>query len=149
MTTPHHITIHHDGMTPFHATNARDVAAQIERIRSMHVGNRGWGDIGYHYVVDRSGRSWSARPIRYQGAHVQYQNPGNIGVLCLGNFEEQSPSRQQLSGLHVLLVALSARYRIPERNILTHQEWSTANTLCPGRNLQSRIDAMRRSGTLV
>ncbi len=149
MTTPHHITIHHDGMNPFHATNARQVAAQIERIRSMHVGSRGWGDIGYHYVVDRSGRAWAARPIKYQGAHVEFQNPGNIGVLCLGNFEEQNPSRQQLSGLHVLLVALSNRYRVPERNILTHREWSTASTLCPGRNLQNRIDDMRRSGTLV
>lgn len=149
MTPCRYITIHHDGMTPFYGTNSGQVAIQIEKIRAMHVGSNHWADIGYHYVVDRSGRAWEARPISYQGAHVKDQNEGNIGVLCLGNFERQRPTQQQLNGLRVLLLTLSTRHRIPGKNILTHQEWSSARTLCPGVNLQREIVGMRRSGVLA
>ena len=149
MTPCRHITIHHDGMRPFYGTTTAQVAVQIEKIRSMHVGNNHWADIGYHFVVDRAGRAWEARPIGWQGAHVKDQNVGNIGVLCLGNFEEQQPTSQQLDGLRVLVLTLSSRYRIPSGNILTHQEWSTARTLCPGENLQGRIVQMRRAGMLA
>lgn len=143
-----HITIHHDGMRPFYGTSESEVALRIEKIRAMHVGANGWADIGYHFVVDRAGRSWEARPIDYQGAHVKNENVGNIGVLCLGNFEEQHPTRQQIEGLRVLLLALSARYGIPSRNILTHQEWPSARTLCPGVHLQRQIAAIRRDRAL-
>jgi hypothetical protein len=148
MTPCRFITIHHDGMTPFYGTNAGQVAIQIEKIRAMHVGNNRWADIGYHYVVDRSGRAWEARPITYQGAHVKDENAGNIGVLCLGNFQSQRPTQQQLNGLRVLLLTLSTRHRISSKNILTHQEWPSAATLCPGVNLQREIEGMRRSRVL-
>ena len=144
MGTPNRITIHHDGMPPFSGTRQSEVAARIELIRRAHLnrdgGNR-WGDIGYHFVVDRAGRTWEARPIKYQGAHVKNQNEQNIGILCLGNFEEQFPSRDQVRGLEILVVNLRRQYRIPTSRVRTHQE--LASTLCPGRNLQGAINSSR------
>lgn len=150
MTPCRYITIHHDGMPkPFFGIDPRQVEAQIERIRVTHVDANKWADIGYHYVVDRSGQAWDARPISYQGAHVKDENMGNIGVLCLGNFQLQRPSQQQLNALRNLLGSLSARHRISHRNILTHQEWPSAKTACPGVNLQKQVVAMRRAGVLT
>jgi len=140
------ITVHHDGMNPFYSTSERDSKARIDAIRKAHQ-RQGWGDIGYHYVVDRSGRIWEARPLAYQGAHVKYHNEGNIGVMCLGNFERQSPSDLQLSALTRFLRQLRSNYRVPVKSIWTHQELRP--TACPGRALQSHMVSIRRNGTLV
>jgi hypothetical protein len=147
MDPPTKITIHHDGMSPFAGTSRSTVADRIELIRVSHLkrdgGNR-WGDIGYHFVVDRSGRVWQARPVSYQGAHVKHQNQANVGVLCLGNFEQQSPSRNQVRRLESLIVELRAQYRVPVSRVYTHRELDS--TKCPGRNLQNAIQLSRSAG---
>jgi hypothetical protein len=142
MTTPRYITVHHDGMDPFLASNQAGAAARIETIRCGHRG-KGWADIGYHFIVDRGGRVWEGRDMRYQGAHVKNRNEGNIGVMCLGNFELQSPSEKQLETLENLLACLRAEHRISRSCVRTHREWPGAKTICPGRNLQREMVEIR------
>lgn len=138
------ITIHHDGMSPFTATDFSSCASRIELIRNGHRG-KGWADIGYHFVIDRSGRVWEGRDMRYQGAHVKDQNEGNLGILCVGNFDQQTPSMAQLAALDRHLRVCMLKYKVKSRQVLSHQEWASAHTACPGRNLQSKMDGIRRS----
>ena len=141
-----YITIHHDGLTPFYGISAFETKARLELIRNGHRG-KGWADIGYHYVVDRSGRVWQGRDVtKWQGAHVKNRNEGNVGVLCLGNFCEQRPSAAQLAALNRVVAQLRAYYRVPNDNVFTHKEWPGAQTLCPGPNLQAQVEALRRKG---
>ena len=72
MTPVQRITIHHDGMNAFTTTSRSSAAARLERIRRGHLarGPQRWGDIGYHYAIDPSGRTWECRPLSWQGAHV-------------------------------------------------------------------------------
>jgi len=137
------ITVHHDGMPPVSITSRGDASARIDLIRRLHQDNQGWGDIGYHFVIDPTGGVWEGRPLSWQGAHVANQNPGNIGVMCLGNFEIQSPTRRQVQSLDALVVALGSKYRIPAREVKTHQE--LAPTACPGRSLQRYMNTTRSS----
>ena len=115
-----HITVHHDGMDPFFETDQSSVSAHLEGIRQLHQ-RKGWGDIGYHFAVDRAGRIWEARPLWYQGAHVKDHNPGNIGIVVLGNFEEQSPSQQQLVAVHGHIQVLMRAFRVPVTRVQTHR----------------------------
>lgn len=142
MTTITHITIHHDALSPFLATDAASSVARLELIRSAHRGKQ-WADIGYHYIIDRSGRVYEGRPITWQGAHVKDRNPGNVGILCMGNFEVHAPSEQQVNALAAYVRTLRSRHGVPARNVLTHREWPGAKTLCPGLNLQRRVAGMR------
>ncbi len=137
------ITLHHDGMNPFTATNEREAAARLELIRRAHRG-RNFGDIGYHYLVDPAGRIWEGRQLTWQGAHVARQNLGNLGICCLGNFEEQSPTDAQLRAVEAFTISQMHRFNVPVNRIYTHRE--LAPTACPGRNLQPRLLSMRRSG---
>lgn len=137
-----HITVHHDGMTPFTATDYASSAARIELYRNGHRG-RGWGDIGYHYVVDREGRIWEGRSLKWQGAHVKNRNEGNLGILVMGNFDEQAPSEKQLAALERHLRACMRRYKVPVSRVRTHREWDGAQTACPGKSLQTRMVSMR------
>jgi hypothetical protein len=136
------ITIHHDGMSTFTSTSQTAAAARIESIRRAHR-NRNWGDIGYHYLIDPSGRVWEGRPLSWQGAHVKDNNEGNIGVCMLGNYEEQRLSEQQSHALDQFLASSLRGYRIPRSRVYTHKEFSP--TACPGHALQSRMDVLRTS----
>jgi hypothetical protein len=140
------VTIHHDGMRPVTLRSSRDVADRIEAIRSAHI-NQGWGDIGYHYIVDPLGQVWEGRPVRYQGAHVRGQNDDNVGILVLGNFERQTPTDAQVAALDRFAVAQLRVHRISPRRLYTHQE--LAPTACPGRSLQAYIDHSRRRGGAI
>ena len=137
-----HVTVHHDGMSPFTQASVMAAAGRLEIIRRAHL-QRGWADIGYHFAIDRGGRSWACRPIGWQGAHVSDRNPGNVGIVVLGNFEEQRPTQSQVMALQRLLGEIRTAYRIPSRNVRSHQEWPGAKTACPGRYLQSQMNAMR------
>ena len=139
------VTIHHDGLDDLiWSADSTTVADRIEHYRVGHRG-RGWADIGYHLIIDRGGVLWQGRSIRWQGAHVQHHNEGNIGVLVMGNFDLQSPTPAQLATLRRVLVDLRALYRLPRGRVYTHREWDDAQTACPGRRLQPRVERIRQS----
>jgi len=136
------VTLHHDGMTAFTSTSRSAGAYRVESIRKAHRG-RGWGDVGYHYLIDPAGRVWEGRPLSWQGAHVRAQNEGNLGICVMGNYEKQSPNSAQLSSIERTVAQLMRQHRIRLSQIRTHREM--APTACPGRTLQSRFDSMRSS----
>ncbi|MEM6552781.1 MAG: N-acetylmuramoyl-L-alanine amidase [Planctomycetota bacterium] len=136
------ITVHHEGWNAVYFTDQPSTAARLEQIRKVHTRDRGWADIGYHYIVDRSGRVWQGRELKYQGAHVRDQNEHNIGILVLGNFDKQSPSREQTASLVGLLKRLQSAYRVPTTRVRTHQEYNP--TSCPGKVLQAQMQAIRK-----
>ena len=138
-----YVTIHHDGMKPFYGTTQGAAAARLDAIRRSHRG-RGWGDIGYHYAIDRAGNVWEARPLRYQGAHVKNYNPGNVGIVVLGNFDQQQPSQQQLTALQQHTSSLMRAYDVRVTNLRTHMQW--APTRCPGRHLQRYVESATSNG---
>lgn len=139
-----HITIHHDGMEPFFASDQRGTAWRLDLIRRAHR-EKGWGDIGYHFAVDREGRIWQGRQLNWQGAHVKDHNEGNLGVVALGNFDRQMPTSPQLASLNKCVSWLMKRYHVSMSNVHTHQEWRGARTACPGVNLQRYMVAVRKN----
>ncbi len=82
----------------------------------------------------------------YQGAHVKDHNYANIGVVALGNFDRQQPTRAQLETVQQLLGDLMDRYGVPPSRVHTHQEWGS--TACPGRYLQEYLNRSRQLGRL-
>ena len=140
-----HITVHHTALR-FAESSEGATAAMMERVRLGHR-DRNFGDIGYHFAVDRAGRVWEGRPLNWQGAHVADKNEGNLGIVCLGNFDEQSPTSAQVDALKRFLRYTMTQYRVPTSRVKTHQEW--APTRCPGTQLQRYMVTMRSNGALT
>ena len=142
-----HITIHHEGWTRVLFSDVQSTAKRLESIRKSHLDNLHAGDIGYHYVIDRAGRLWEGRSLRYQGAHVRNHNPHNIGIMVLGNFSVQHPTDVQMATLNQTLRSLIRQYRVPIQKIHTHKELMP--TSCPGNSLQRSMVVLRNGRYLL
>ncbi len=134
------ITIHHSAIPAAHLRTKQESVRMLETIRRNHIA-QSWADIGYHYIVDPAGRIWEGRPVQYQGAHVKLNNEHNLGIMLLGNFEEERPTAAALSALDDFVADRMRALRIPITRIYTHQEITA--TACPGRALQGYMVATR------
>lgn len=56
---------------------------KAEDIRRWHK-QRGFNDIGYHYVIDLDGTIEQGRPIEQAGAHCTGHNRNSIGICYIG-----------------------------------------------------------------
>ena len=143
------ITIHHEGDMPIPG-DTRSVAEHLSDIRKVHVNERRWGDIGYHFLIDAQGNVWEGRPLMYQGAHAGNQdaNRGNVGICLLGDFDTNKPTAAQKESLRKLTFKLMAQYNVPVSRVYTHREikekFGLGNTDCPGRNLQGYVNDLRQ-----
>ena len=52
-------------------------------LHKMHL-NFGWDGIGYHKVINRSGKIENGRPEYWIGAHVRGKNNISLGVCLIG-----------------------------------------------------------------
>jgi hypothetical protein len=117
---PQKFTVHHTAGI----NDDRDPAATVRAIYRFHTIDRGWGDIGYQFLIDARGTVYEGRqsdtlaetPPAFdangdvvQGAHVADHNSGNIGVSLLGTYSSRRPSASAQRSLERLLAALSVK----------------------------------------
>ena len=102
-------------------------------IKRWHL-DRGFSDIGYHYVIYRDGSIHKGRDEKVAGAHCTGQNTCSIGVCYIGgvaNDGKQTPkdtrTLQQKNALLALLKDLKSKY--PQAKICSHRDF--ANKACP------------------
>ncbi len=71
-----------------------NVAATIRGIYYYHAVTRGWGDIGYNYLVDKFGNIWTGRQggDNTIGGHAYGWNNGTIGVAAIGDYSVMAPT---------------------------------------------------------
>lgn len=140
------VTIHHSAMY-FRDTRPTTCGAQIHMIQRDHMSNRGYGDIGYHYLIDPSGRIWQGRDLRYQGAHASgSNNVGNVGICLLGNFVKgkkgHGPTTAQVQAMRQLVGAVMKRYRFGPDAVYCHSDFKV--TECPGALMEPVVAQMVR-----
>jgi hypothetical protein len=154
------MAIHHT------ASGASITDAAIRGFQTFHMRDRGWCDIGYHFLVTRDGKVFEGRPLSRMGAHVRNNNSGNLGVSLVGCFDSGSgcpsinratgssavPSQTMIDTAGELVGILSRRHgiAIDRSRIRGHREHSGQTTTCPGNNVLGRFDAIfsvARSGT--
>ena len=107
----------------------------VEALRRYHVQERGWSDIGYHWVVERVGETWQAvmgRPMNRAGAHVRGHNLYSVGVAFVGDFMVEPPPPGQLIVGARLVAGLRESLGLKVDDIKQHG-W-LGNTKCPGQH---------------
>lgn len=170
-TEPARLVVHHTHEPVAHTPD--EVLPALAKICSTHV-ERGFATIGYHYVVDPWGTVYQARgglpgeggrapTIQPEGAHVAGSNPGAVGVVFLGDHENEPPSDAALTAATELLAWLlqdldvdpadtvpsvstgagTARFEgtFHPQSVAGHTDSNA--TACPGIHLRERLPGIR------
>jgi hypothetical protein len=133
--------IHHSAGTAVSSTET------VKNIQRAHMEINGWSDIGYHFLIGRDGQCFEGRELQWQGAHVDGDNKGNIGICFLGCFESSEPSPVEPTSRMIdeageLIAVLAERFNI-ELSLSTikgHRQHKKAQTLCPGNRVMERLN---------
>ncbi|MFI7102343.1 N-acetylmuramoyl-L-alanine amidase [Streptomyces sp. NPDC050161] len=82
------VFLHHTGNANDYAR--RDVPGLIRAVYEDHVGSRHWDDIGYNFLVDRTGTIYEGRAGSIEGpevgAHTEGFNIGTVGIAAIGDY---------------------------------------------------------------
>jgi len=113
----------------------------VDEIRSWHVNERGWSDIGYHYVIYLDGSVHVGRPLDRTGAHVKGHNTGSIGICYIGGSDADDISEaqdtrtpSQIIALRALVDGLMGIY--PSAKVHGHNEFDS-HKACPSFDVQN------------
>ncbi len=142
-------------------TDTQDYKAMMRAIYRFHTFTRGWGDIGYNYVIDPLGNVYEGRygGDRVIGAHAQCFNNGSIGISIIGDYQTNKVPEPALNSLINLVALKSRQFGIdPEGsstfrgknlfNILGHRD--VRPTSCPGDVLYKLLPKIRdRAGFVI
>ena len=78
-------------------------------IKKWHL-ERGFADIGYHYVITKDGKLQKGRDLELQGAHARGKNETSIGICLVGDFSKHPPDARQINTLLCLIRSLCFIY---------------------------------------
>lgn len=118
-----------DRLVIHHSASPR--SQTFEAIRTYHL-SRGWRDIGYHWVIEGTGRLRVGRPIPELGAHARGLNATSLGVCVVGNNLDvaETWSVEQIHTLRRLVDAV--RLLVPTIHVMGHGRAPQQHTDCPG-----------------
>ncbi|MGB0880942.1 MAG: N-acetylmuramoyl-L-alanine amidase [Polaribacter sp.] len=99
-------------------------------IRRWHVQERGWSDIGYHYIILLDGTIQFGRPLEQIGAHVAGRNSRSVGICYIGGADGiDTRTEAQKESLLILLKYLKLVFKDAE--ILGHRDFEGVYKDCP------------------
>ena len=159
------IVIHHTAVAYDPNWTIEDVKKQIQDIYKYHTFNRDFGDIGYNFLIDQM---WNIYEWRAGGQwavwmHASSNNITSIWICLMWNFQNDTPTVEQMQALVNLTTAVAKFYHIDplgytytfstnndkepyvvatkNPNIMWHKH--VKNTSCPGANLYKYLPQIR------
>ncbi len=102
----------------------------INDIRKWHVEERGWSDVGYHYVILLDGTIQLGRDIKTIGAHVKGFNSKSIGICYIGGKDNvDTRTTQQKVSLVYLVGSLKRMFK--KAKVSGHRDFPNVTKYCP------------------
>ena len=111
--------------------NSKNLKA--EDIHKMHL-EFGWDGVGYHKIINRSGKVENGRPEYWLGAHVKGKNNISLGVCLIGR---KKFTVKQYRSLEKILRKWQSIY--PKAKIIGHRDIGNTNKTCPNFDVKTWV----------
>lgn len=159
--------IHHTG-----TEDGPNPVATVQSVYRFHAVERGWGDIGYNFVIDADGVVYEGRfgadggvigensqGHGVVGGHTFGHNRGSVGIAILATLHDREPTRPALDALIELLVWKATSHGVDPLGVVHSGERAQGGerphftivghgdlrpTTCPGARLRALLPAIRR-----
>jgi len=109
-----------------------NVAATIRSIYYFHAVTRGWGDIGYSYLLDKYGNVWAGREggDGTEAGHAYGWNKGSIGIAAVGTYSTKAPTPAMVGAIANIIATKFAQFGVQPfgADQFTHQEQASDGT---------------------
>jgi N-acetylmuramoyl-L-alanine amidase len=163
-----HMVVHHTADSSALYPREPNWAARVRAIWSYHAITRGWGDIGYNYLIDPNGVVYEGRAGGDDAvAFHDTANYGSMGVSMLGTYSSLPPTQATQDSLVQLLAWKAAQrginptgssfyygctisnYCLPFNaggvvpNIAGHRQVTPGHTTCPGDATMALMPQLR------
>lgn len=127
-----HVVVHHTD-----TTNFEDPVLGLRLIYYYHAVTRGWGDLGYNYVVDFMGNVYEGRVggEAAVGGHAFQYNWGSAGIATMGRYFDEPMTPEMRSGL-TWITAWACRSLDPLATP-PFQDISSLPTICAHRDVNA------------
>lgn len=144
----HHAIVHHTDTPTF-----QDPLVAMRSIYYYHTVEKGWGDIGYNYLVDRNGTIYEGRfgGQNVVGGHSYQYAYGGAGICVIGDYQNQFESDAARAGLVQIIAWVihdldphGTREFLDVPNLPTicaHRDVNSTD--CPGDMLYSDLPSIR------
>lgn len=121
-------------------TSTMNIGAK--EIRQWHR-EKGWIDIGYHFVIRRDGTIEIGRPENTVGAHVENHNSNSIGICLVGGIDSKGKAENnftpaQFAALAAKLRELKVKY--PGVTVQGHRDFAGVKKDCPSFDTRKWIN---------
>jgi len=117
-----------------HIIHCSDSAfGDAEMIRQWHL-ERGFKDIGYHFVIRPDGEIEVGRMMNHVGAHCAKHNTKSIGTCLIG---KESFTEKQFRSLRALHKMLKSFY--PYIELCAHNQFNAYKT-CPNFDVHQEVN---------
>jgi N-acetylmuramoyl-L-alanine amidase len=113
----------------------------VDTIRRWHVKDRGWKDIGYHYVIYLDGSVHEGRPVEQTGAHTSGHNADSIGIVYVGGCDTKMKAKDTLNeAQETAMVNLIKSLRDEYGSLSLHGHNEFAAKACPSFKVAEKFD---------
>ncbi len=137
--TPKSIIVHHTATK----TDLFQGHKSILSIQNYHRNQKGWNDIGYHFLIGPQGELYEGVPVNQVGTHAGPSNQDSIAICLVGHFSQERPHPQALATLQALTRNLVRTHSISAGEITGHKDHKKKD--CPGESIYSLLPQLRAS----
>ncbi|MBC8163252.1 MAG: N-acetylmuramoyl-L-alanine amidase [Roseiflexaceae bacterium] len=163
-----HLIVHHTADQGSLYPSEADWSARMRATWSFHTITRGWGDIGYNYIIAPNGLIYEGRAGGDDAvAFHDTANYGSMGVSVIGTYEKSAPTLESQDSLVALLAwkakqkdidplassyyygCAMSKYCAPKTgtsiipNIAGHRQVTPGHTSCPGDAFMALMPQIR------
>ena len=121
-----------------------------KEIENLHMVKKGYDDVGYHYMVHPKGKIYEGRRIYHKGSHVMKANTGKIGILLMGDYDEQwwdfddTLNKSHIAVVNTLITTLKSLFPTIRR-LGGHKEFlPNKGYTCPGNLIMDKVAGLRK-----
>ncbi|MEI7642825.1 MAG: N-acetylmuramoyl-L-alanine amidase [Chloroflexales bacterium] len=164
-----HMVVHHTADSSSLAGKETSWADRVRAEWAFHTYTRGWGDVGYNYLIDPDGVIYEGRAGGDDSvAFHDTANYGSLGVAVIGTYSSAAPTQAATSSLVDLLAWKGEQKRIDPLgssyyygcahstycapfnpggivpNIAGHRQVTPGHTSCPGDSLLNVLSDVRQ-----
>lgn len=131
------IQLHHTWSPNYSHFNGQNHLTLQKNMKTHHVKNNGWSDIGQHFTIFPDGKICTGRDINSNPAGIYGANTGAICIECLGNFDKGGDAMTEAQKTAIVAVTkmLLDKFKLKAEDNVTYHAWWTSS----GSNLADYV----------